>query len=94
MYPQRDCQQRLGSERAGQELVLRDAHAQILDSSDDELSQANSICEIIGGWGFDGFMRMEIRLEIVYCNYLKPQPRTRKYGPPAHASESSDTTIG
>ena len=34
-----------------------------------EYERARSICDLIQDWGYDGFMRMEIGFEVVYCDF-------------------------
>ncbi|POR37325.1 Uncharacterized protein TPAR_02481 [Tolypocladium paradoxum] len=35
----------------------------------DELARASDICDVMKEWGYDGFMRMEIGFEVVYCDF-------------------------
>ncbi|KAJ6440701.1 Rho guanine nucleotide exchange factor scd1 [Purpureocillium lavendulum] len=53
-----------------QDLVLRENNTgPIWDGFMDELQRASSICDLVKDWGYDGFMRMEIGFEVVYCDF-------------------------
>ncbi|KAK5989250.1 hypothetical protein PT974_10756 [Cladobotryum mycophilum] len=54
-----------------QDLVLRDniTHEGLPGDFLGELDRANSICDLITQWGFDGLMRTEIGFELIYCNF-------------------------
>ena len=53
-----------------QDLVLRENKTgDVWDGFMDELQRASSICDLIKDWGYDGFMRMEIGFEVVYCDF-------------------------
>ena len=36
----------------------------------DEYGRANDLCDLIGEWGYDGVIRMEIGFEIIYCDFF------------------------
>lgn len=51
-----------------QDLVLR--HNETRDGSIlDDRTRARDICDLIGPWGYDGFVRTEIGFEVVYCDF-------------------------
>ncbi|PHH74265.1 hypothetical protein CDD82_5028 [Ophiocordyceps australis] len=54
-----------------QDLVLLAAHPHKTPnlSPIDEMFRAKHICELITSWGYDGFMRMEMGFEIIYCDF-------------------------
>ena len=54
-----------------QNLVLRENRTGSWDVYIDEAGRANSICDMITEWGFDGFVRMEIGFEVVHCDFNK-----------------------
>ncbi|KND91672.1 Uncharacterized protein TOPH_03850 [Tolypocladium ophioglossoides CBS 100239] len=53
-----------------QDLVLRENNTSpVWDPFMDELTRASDICDLIKEWGYDGFMRMEIGFEVIYCDF-------------------------
>ena len=53
-----------------QDLVLRENKtSHDWDPFMDELARASNICDLMKEWGYDGFMRMEIGFEVVYCDF-------------------------
>ncbi|KYK58495.1 hypothetical protein DCS_05511 [Drechmeria coniospora] len=53
-----------------QDLLLRENNTPpAWDSFMDELDRAGSICDLMTEWAYDGFVRLEIGFEVVYCNF-------------------------
>ncbi|POR38216.1 Uncharacterized protein TPAR_01590 [Tolypocladium paradoxum] len=52
-----------------QDLLLRENKTGSWDDYMDEWERAGSICDMVTGWGFDGFMRAEIGFEVIYCDF-------------------------
>lgn len=55
-----------------QDLVLRENQtSETVPSFMGERGRAESICNLLAQWGYDGFIRMEIGFEVVYCDFEK-----------------------
>ncbi|KND91802.1 Uncharacterized protein TOPH_03461 [Tolypocladium ophioglossoides CBS 100239] len=52
-----------------QDLLLRENKTGSWDDYMDEWERAASICSMVTAWGFDGFMRVEIGFEVIYCDF-------------------------
>lgn len=52
-----------------QDLLLRENKTGSWDNYMDEQNRAQSICDMITAWGYDGFVRIEIGFELIQCNF-------------------------
>ncbi|PNY26886.1 Uncharacterized protein TCAP_03186 [Tolypocladium capitatum] len=52
-----------------QDLLLRENKTGPWGDNMGDLERAGSICDMVTDWGFDGFMRVEIGFEVIYCDF-------------------------
>ncbi|UNI22502.1 hypothetical protein JDV02_008388 [Purpureocillium takamizusanense] len=80
-----------------QDLVLRENKTGPLDDNMwDEVGRARDVCRFVTEVGMDGFVRVEIGFEVVYCDDfatgLDPVSVTRSFMPPKEEEDGAATT--